>query len=60
MIGATQTLISVALGACIGRAYNGTVTPIVGGFAALSLLSLAAVIWVERKAAPARYTVIKP
>jgi DHA1 family bicyclomycin/chloramphenicol resistance-like MFS transporter len=49
-IGAAQTLVSVALGVAIGRAYDGTVTPLVGGFAALSLCSLAVVHWTEREA----------
>jgi DHA1 family bicyclomycin/chloramphenicol resistance-like MFS transporter len=52
VVGATSMLISLTLGTVIGQSYNGTVTPLVGGFAILSLCSLAAARFAERGAAP--------
>jgi MFS transporter, DHA1 family, multidrug resistance protein len=42
VVGATSMLISLALGTLIGQAYNGTVLPLVIGFAVLSLCSIVA------------------
>jgi DHA1 family bicyclomycin/chloramphenicol resistance-like MFS transporter len=42
VVGATSMLISLALGTVIGQAYNGTVLPLVVGFAVLSLCSIVA------------------
>lgn len=42
VVGATSMLISLALGTVIGQAYDGTVLPLVVGFAVLSLCSLVA------------------
>jgi MFS transporter, DHA1 family, multidrug resistance protein len=50
VVGATSMLISLALGTWIGQSYNGTVVPLVVGFAALSACSLAAVWWAESAA----------
>lgn len=44
MVGSLTSFISLALGTAIGQAYDGTVVPLVGGFAVLGLLSLV-VIW---------------
>ena len=40
VVGATSMLISLTLGTVIGQAYNGTVLPLVVGFAVLSLCSI--------------------
>jgi DHA1 family bicyclomycin/chloramphenicol resistance-like MFS transporter len=52
IVGATSMLISLTLGTVIGQSYNGTVTPLVGGFAILSLCSLVAARFAERGGAP--------
>jgi DHA1 family bicyclomycin/chloramphenicol resistance-like MFS transporter len=57
VVGATSMLISLALGTWIGQSYNGTVLPLVVGFAVLSACSLVAAWWAEaggatRRAAP--------
>jgi len=40
-------LVSLTLGTVIGQIYDGTVLPLVGGFAVLSVGSLAAAWWAE-------------
>ena len=52
MVGSLTTLLALSLGALIGRAYDGTVLPLVAGFAVLGLLSLATMSWTERGRAP--------
>lgn len=47
VVGATSMLISLTLGALIGQIYDGTVLPLVAGFAVLSLCSIAAAWWAE-------------
>jgi DHA1 family bicyclomycin/chloramphenicol resistance-like MFS transporter len=47
IVGATSMLISLALGTWIGQSYNGTVLPLVIGFAALSACAIAASWWAE-------------
>jgi DHA1 family bicyclomycin/chloramphenicol resistance-like MFS transporter len=47
VVGATSMLISLTLGTVIGQVYDGTVLPLVVGFAVLSLCSLAAAWWAE-------------
>ena len=42
IIGSGATVISLLLGLLIGQSYNGTVLPLVGGFAILGILSLSA------------------
>ena len=49
VVGALTTTISLVLGILIGQSYNGTVLPLVGGFAVLSLASAAAMRWAEYK-----------
>ena len=39
-IGSVATVISLLLGLLIGQSYNGTVLPLVAGFAVLGVLSL--------------------
>jgi DHA1 family bicyclomycin/chloramphenicol resistance-like MFS transporter len=47
VVGATSMLISLTLGTVIGQIYDGTVLPLVAGFAVLSLCSIAAAWWAE-------------
>ena len=47
VVGSLSTLISTLIGGMIGQSYNGTVLPLVGGFALLSLLSLLVMVWAE-------------
>ena len=47
VVGATSMLISLALGTWIGQSYDGTVLPLVVGFAVLSACSIAMVRWAE-------------
>jgi DHA1 family bicyclomycin/chloramphenicol resistance-like MFS transporter len=53
VIGSLSTLISVLLGTVIGRAYDGTVLPLVAGFGLLGLAALLAVLWADKGAAEA-------
>ncbi len=46
-IGSVSTLIAVVTGVLIGQSYNGTILPLVTGFAVLSLLSLIMMRWAE-------------
>jgi DHA1 family bicyclomycin/chloramphenicol resistance-like MFS transporter len=48
VVGSFTTFISLTLGTIIGQAYDGTVLPLVTGFASLSALSLVLMNWVER------------
>jgi MFS transporter, DHA1 family, multidrug resistance protein len=48
VVGSLTTFISLLLGTLIGRSYNGTVLPLVGGFAVLGLAALAIVRRAER------------
>jgi MFS transporter, DHA1 family, multidrug resistance protein len=47
IVGATSMLISLVLGTLIGQSYNGTVLPLVAGFAVLSACSIIAAWWAE-------------
>ncbi len=47
VIGSLTTFISLSLGTAIGQAYDGTVLPLVGGFAALAIASVAVMRWAE-------------
>ncbi len=49
IVGALTTLVSIVIGTPIGRAYDGTVFPLVGGLAVLGVLALAVVAWAERR-----------
>ena len=51
VVGSLTTFLSLLLGTLIGRSFDGTVLPLVGGFAGLSLAALAMMRWAE---APAR------
>ena len=52
VVGATSMLISLTLGTVIGQAYNGTVLPLVIGFAVLSLCSIVVARWAEADGEP--------
>ena len=46
--GFIQTVVGAVLGAMIGQAFDGTITPIVAGFAVVSLVSLGFVLIAEK------------
>ncbi len=48
VVGSLSTFIALPLGWLIGYLFDGTVLPLVGGFASLGLVSLAAMWWTER------------
>jgi MFS transporter, DHA1 family, multidrug resistance protein len=52
VVGSFTTFISLAIGTIIGRSYDGSVMPLVSGFAGLSALSLLLMGWVERGRKP--------
>ncbi|MCP5370921.1 MAG: multidrug effflux MFS transporter [Hyphomicrobiales bacterium] len=52
VVGSLQTLLSVVLGILVGRAYDGTVLPLVVAFAVLGALSLAVTGWAGRPPSP--------
>ena len=49
LIGSFTTLTSLALGGVIGQFYDGTLLPLVGGFAVLGIASLGAMYWAGRR-----------
>ena len=48
VIGSLSTLISVPLGTVIGQLFDGTVLPLVGGFALLGAMASIIIYWTER------------
>src|SRR5687767_4164213 len=52
VVGSFTTFISLAIGTVIGQAYDGSVMPLVSGFAGLSALSLLLMRWIERRRKP--------
>ena len=48
-VGSLTTFISLLLGTAIGQSYDGTVLPLVGGFAGLGLAALVVLHWTEGK-----------
>jgi DHA1 family bicyclomycin/chloramphenicol resistance-like MFS transporter len=48
VVGTITSIMSLVLGTLIGQSYDGTVLPLIGGFAVLGLASLAVMRWVER------------
>jgi MFS transporter, DHA1 family, multidrug resistance protein len=50
VVGALSMVISIAGGTLIGQAYDGTVLPLVAGFGALALTSLAVMRWTDSEA----------
>jgi DHA1 family bicyclomycin/chloramphenicol resistance-like MFS transporter len=49
MVGSITTFISLPLGWAVGHAFDGTVMPMVTGFAVLAILSLGAMWWTEKE-----------
>lgn len=47
VVGSLSTLLSTLLGTTIGQSFNGTILPLVGGFALLGSLSLVVTRWAE-------------
>lgn len=55
VVGSISTLISVPFGAVVGLMYDGTVLPLVGGFALFGMMAALMMMWTERgKAAEGR------
>ena len=53
VVGSLSTFISLFLGTLIGQSYNGTVLPLVGGFAIFSIAAIGVMRWIEaRKPVP--------
>ena len=52
LIGSFTTLLSLLLGASIGQFYDGTLLPLVGGFAVLGMASLGAMSWAGGDSSP--------
>ncbi len=51
VVGSMSTIISVPLGTVMGQMFDGTVLPLVGGFALMGVLAMAVMHWTERGAA---------
>ncbi len=49
VVGSLSTFISLLLGTLIGQSYNGTVLPLIGGFAIFSIIAIGVMRWVEAK-----------
>jgi DHA1 family bicyclomycin/chloramphenicol resistance-like MFS transporter len=49
VVGSLSTFLSLSLGTLIGQSYNGTVLPLVGGFALFSLTAFGVMRWAEAK-----------
>ena len=49
IIGSLSSLIAILTGGYIGQMYNGTVIPLVGGFAGLGVVTFAVTEWAERR-----------
>lgn len=47
--GSVSTLVALAIGTPFGRAYDGTVLPLIGGYLTSGVLGLAITTWAERK-----------
>ena len=47
VIGSLSTFISMLLGTLIGQSYNGTILPLVGGFAFLAIAAYTVMRWTE-------------
>jgi DHA1 family bicyclomycin/chloramphenicol resistance-like MFS transporter len=48
VVGSLSNLVAVSTGTPIGQSYDGTVIPLVAGFAGLGVAALLAVEWAER------------
>ena len=49
IIGSLSSLVAIVVGGYIGQLYNGTVMPLVGGFAGLGVLTFLLTEWAERR-----------
>jgi len=49
VVGSLSTFISLLLGTVIGQSYNGTVLPLIGGFAIFSITAILVMRWVNYK-----------
>jgi len=49
VVGSLSNFVSVPIAIVIGRSYNGTTLPLVGGFAILSILTAVAMHWADNK-----------
>ncbi len=49
VVGSLSTFISLLLGTLIGQSYNGTVFPLIGGFALFSITAIGVMRWVDTK-----------
>jgi len=47
VVGSLSTLVAIPIGAMIGQAYNGTITPLAVGFAVSALTALGLLRWIE-------------
>lgn len=54
IIGSVSGVVALAIGTPFGRAYDGTVLPLIGGYMSCGLLALALTTWAERQGAAAR------
>jgi DHA1 family bicyclomycin/chloramphenicol resistance-like MFS transporter len=54
VVGSVSTLISVVIGVLVAGAYDGTVLPLVMGFAVLSIACLISIYWTEKSAGKQR------
>lgn len=55
VVGSLSTFISLLLGTLIGQSYNGTILPLVGGFALLSATALGVIRWIETRKQLSQY-----
>ena len=49
VVSSLTTFISLMLGTIVGQAYDGTILPLVGGFALFGLAALLLLRWVDRQ-----------
>jgi DHA1 family bicyclomycin/chloramphenicol resistance-like MFS transporter len=47
VVGSLSTFISLFIGTVIGQSYNGTVLPLIGGFAIFSITAILVMRWVK-------------
>ena len=52
VIGSVSLFVAAILGMLIGQFFDGTLLPLVAGFAALSILTIAALRWASAKSRP--------
>ena len=52
VVGSISSLVAVPLGAIIGQQFDGTILPLISGFALFSIITLMLMYWVERSITP--------